>query len=73
MRFRISGNNQEGRPWVLAAGLMVFARQIDDADPTRHTADGTVASKAHDANNPSSRPPAQALLRGGGGPCSRRR
>lgn len=54
MRFRTSGNNHEGRPWVLAAGLMVLAKQIDEFDPERHAADGTVASAQHDQNNPSS-------------------
>ncbi len=54
MRFRIDGFNWEGRSWVLAAGLMVLGRQISDLDPAPHAADGTVASKAHDAANPTS-------------------
>jgi hypothetical protein len=54
MRFRTSGTNWEGRRWVLASGLMVLARQIDEFDSKSHPADGTVASRAHDQNSPSS-------------------
>ena len=54
MRFRTSGTNWEGRRWVLAAGLMVLARQIDEFDPKSHATDGTVASRAHDKGSPTS-------------------
>ena len=53
-RFAKSGTNWEGRAWTLAACLRVLASQIEALHPSRHAADGTVASKTHDANNPSS-------------------
>lgn len=54
MRFRVSGTNWEGRRWRVAHGLVDLGTQISDAWPDRHPADGTVASKTHDANNPRS-------------------
>jgi hypothetical protein len=54
MRFTKSGKNWEGRGWVLAPGLAVLATQIEKAWPDKETGDGTVASKDHDQNNPTS-------------------
>lgn len=51
-RFSRSGTNWEGRAWHLAPSLSILANQVDAAYPTGHAADGTVASKSHDANNP---------------------
>ena len=53
-RFRTSGSNWEGRAWILSPALVVLAQQIEAVHPTKHPADGTVASKNHDANNPAS-------------------
>ena len=53
-RFRTSGNNWEGRPWILSPALVVLAGQIEAVHPAKHPADGTVASKNHDKANPSS-------------------
>ena len=53
-RFRTSGNNWEGRPWILSPALVVLAQQIEAVHPQKHPADGTVASKVHDQNNPAS-------------------
>lgn len=54
MRFRIGGANWEGRPWKLAGSLVVLAEEVTELHPQPHAADGTVASKAHDAANPGS-------------------
>ena len=54
MRFRTSGTNHEGRPWVLAPCLIVLGQQISGFDSKWNPADGTVASKTHDKNNPKS-------------------
>lgn len=54
MRFRTSGTNWEGRPWSLAPSLVVLGNQISKLHPQGHGADGTVASRNHDKNNPSS-------------------
>lgn len=54
MRFRTSGLNREGRRWILVPSLVVLGEQISSLHPKGHGADGTVASKAHDAANPSS-------------------
>jgi peptidoglycan hydrolase-like protein with peptidoglycan-binding domain len=53
-RFRRSGTNWEGRRWYTTPGLNALMDEIEAAYPGRHAADGTVASKSHDANNPSS-------------------
>lgn len=53
-RFRTSGKNWEGRSWVLTAGGVVLARQVEAIWPDPHPSDGTVASKGHDTNNPTS-------------------
>jgi hypothetical protein len=54
MRFRTSGTNWEGRAWTLAPCLVVLGQQISVLHPRGHGADGTVASKNHDAANPTS-------------------
>lgn len=54
MRFRTAGANWERRPWTLAPCLVVLGQQISVLHPRGHPADGTVASRAHDAANPSS-------------------
>lgn len=54
MRFRRSGKNWEGRAWILVPSLGRLADEIEAKFPERHGADGTVASKGHDATNPSS-------------------
>jgi hypothetical protein len=53
-RFVRSGKNWEGRSWVANPAIDALADQIESAWPERHAADGTVASKGHDAGNPSS-------------------
>lgn len=54
-RFRRGpGRNWEGRSWVTSASLNALMDEIEAAFPTRHPADGTVASRGHDRNNPSS-------------------
>lgn len=53
-RFRRSGTNWEGRKWEVVAPIGTLAGQIEAAHPARHGADGTVASKGHDANSPTS-------------------
>jgi hypothetical protein len=54
MRFRTGGQNWEGRQWTLVPGLVVLGQQISTLHPQAHATDGTVASKAHDAANPTS-------------------
>ena len=54
VRFRRSGKNWEGRLWKVAAPVDSLAGQIEAAYPVRHPKDGTVASKGHDANSPTS-------------------
>lgn len=53
-RFRRSGVNWEGRPWVLAAAVDALAGEVEALWPDPHPADGTVASETHDAVNPRS-------------------
>lgn len=54
MRFRTAGFNWEGRGWTLVPSLVVLGEQISAVHPKPHPADGTVASRAHDAANPTS-------------------
>lgn len=55
MRWRLTGRNWEGRDWWLAEAGQTLARQINSVWPDGNSAlDGTVASKAHDAANPTS-------------------
>lgn len=54
MRWRISGKNWEGRSWVLSAGAIVLAKETDAIWPQPNPLDGTVASRNHDYNNPTS-------------------
>lgn len=53
-RFRYSGTNWEGRPWRASSAVEALGRQIEEAWPDRHGADGTVASRGHDQNSPRS-------------------
>lgn len=55
MRFRRGpGRNWEGRSWVTSPSVNALMDEIEAAFPARHPADGTVASRGHDYNNPSS-------------------
>ena len=54
MRFRTSGKNWEGRSWILTAGGVTLAREVEAIWPDKNPADGTVASRNHDYNNPNS-------------------
>lgn len=54
MRFARSGTNWEGRRWILNGAVQSLAEQIEAEWPENHPADGTVASRPHDANNPNS-------------------
>lgn len=54
MRFRRSGVNWEGRKWTLSGALDTLADQIEAEWPDSEGADGTVASKNHDATSPGS-------------------
>lgn len=54
IRFRRSGTNWEGRRWTLVPCLVKLAEQIEALHPEKSPADGTVASKTHDANSPNS-------------------
>jgi hypothetical protein len=53
-RWRESGTNWEGRQWVLSQGLWRLLWEIEQIYPNSGPADGTVASKAHDQNSPTS-------------------
>lgn len=53
-RFRRSGLNWEGRPWRTSSGLNALMDEIEAAWPNQGPADGTVASKRHDAVSPNS-------------------
>lgn len=46
--------NWEGRRWKVAEGIAQLARQLNAQNGMPHGADGTVASRTHDMNNPSS-------------------
>lgn len=54
VRFRRSGTNWEGRRWYTSRGLNSLLDEIEAAFPAATKYDGTVASKTHDANSPSS-------------------
>lgn len=53
-RFRYTGTNWEGRPWVASAPVRALGDEVTALDPARYPHDGTVASKGHDAQNPRS-------------------
>jgi hypothetical protein len=55
-RFRRSGTNWEGRAWKTSPALNSLMDEIEEAYPERHSGDGTVASKNHDAISPVSDP-----------------
>ena len=44
MRWRLSGTN-----WILSNSLIQLAKQLDEAYPERHAADGTLGNAAHSA------------------------
>lgn len=54
IRFPRSGINWEGRPWILSAGLVSLALEIEAIWPLPHVTDGTVAPERHDASSPNS-------------------
>lgn len=54
MRFRRSGTNWEPRPWEVSGPVDSLADEIEAAYPDPRGADGTVASRTHDLNNPNS-------------------
>lgn len=54
MRFVRAGLNWEGRKWTVTAGLGSLLDQVEAVWPEPSPSDGTVASKAHDAANPTS-------------------
>lgn len=53
-RFRTQGTAWDGQKWFLVPAGRVLAAQIEAADPERSLVDGTVASKNHDLNSPTS-------------------
>lgn len=53
-RWRESGTNWEGRSWRLSHAVWMLLVEVEAAFPNRGPADGTVASKTHDQNNPTS-------------------
>ena len=54
-RWRRSGKNWEGRPWTITPALSVLLDELEEHYPVGNSSvDGTVASKGHDAANPSS-------------------
>lgn len=53
-RFSRAGRNWEGRSFVVNPAVASLADLVERYWPERHGADGTVASKQHDANNPTS-------------------
>lgn len=53
-RFKRSGKNWEGRSFTTAKSLNALMDEIELWQPSPRPADGTVASKTHDQNNPSS-------------------
>lgn len=53
-RFRRSGKNWEGRNWETPPSLNALLDEIEAAYPAPRSLDGTVASKAHDRNSPTS-------------------
>lgn len=53
-RWRESGTNWEGRKWWLSQGVHALLLEIEAVYPKSGPADGTVASKGHDQNSPTS-------------------
>lgn len=53
-RFRQTGTNWEGRPWIVSDAIESLIDQVEAAWPARHPTDGTVASRGHDRGNPRS-------------------
>ena len=53
-RWRISGDNWEGREWFLAPGAVALIPSLINQWPDSTAYDGTVASQGHDARSPNS-------------------
>lgn len=53
-RFRYEGVNWEGRPWEASEPVKTLGHAVSEAWPMGWATDGTVASKAHDKQNPKS-------------------
>ena len=54
IRFRYEGVNWEGRYWHTAPAITRLGMTLEDIDSRRYATDGTVASRAHDQNSPTS-------------------
>jgi hypothetical protein len=54
MVFRFDGVNHAGQEWRAAGAIVTFGKQIEAIRPGRFRTDGTVASKQHDLNSPTS-------------------
>jgi hypothetical protein len=52
--FRFEGINHAGQEWRAAGAIVIFGQQIEAIRPGRFRTDGTVASKQHDLNSPTS-------------------
>jgi len=54
MAFRYEGYNWEGREWQTVPAITALGLQIEEVRPGTWATDGTVASKSHDINSPTS-------------------
>lgn len=54
MAFRLSGTAWDGQKWRVAGSIKTLAQQVEVIRPGTYPLDGTVASRTHDATNPSS-------------------
>lgn len=54
MAFRFKGKNHAGQEWRAAGAIVTFGKQIEELRPGTFKSDGTVASKQHDKDNPTS-------------------
>ena len=70
-RFRTSGNNWEGRAWMLSPALVVLARQIEAVHPRNIRRMGRSLRRTTTRDNPELGPSAPPVYGAGGGPCSR--
>jgi len=52
--FRFKGKNHAGQEWRAAGAIVTFGKQIEELRPGTFKTDGTVASKDHDKNFPTS-------------------
>lgn len=53
-RWRVRGENWEGRNWFLTPGALPLIDEVMAFWPQNHAADGTVAGRGHDDRNPKS-------------------